>query len=113
MHSSARATCILFAIQSVCFISELITFYVTNEESIFFELINAMQGVFILLLFILMPKPLLIIRQWWSGDRGSLIVEQQPPRRPVVIYLNETEPLKNGSNDDKGVGQGVKGNASE
>lgn len=110
MHSSARATCILFAIQSVCFISELITFYVTNEESIFFELINAMQGVFILLLFILMPKPLMILRQWWSGDRGSLVVEQ-PQRRPVVTYQSEVEPLKNGSNEDKGVG--VKGNGSE
>lgn len=52
----------------------------------------------------------MILRQWWSGDRGSLVVEQ-PQRRPVVTYQSEAEPLKNGSNEDKGVG--VKGNGSE
>lgn len=90
---SARSTCFLFAIQSLCFMSELITFYTTNDSSIFFELLNALQGVFILVLFVMFPKPLMIIRQCWAGDQGSLVIDQTNARRPMQRELEEM-PLK-------------------
>lgn len=51
---------------------------------------NALQGVFILVLFVMMPKPMRIIQQCWSGDQGSLVIEQVPrsPRPAEEIPLN-------------------------
>lgn len=68
----------------------MISFYTENNSSIFFELLNALQGVFILVLFVMFPKPMQIIRQCWAGDQGSLVVEQ--PHRPL---RREEVPLNN------------------
>lgn len=74
-YSRAKSTCILLLIQSVCFIAEVISFYSSAGTSIFFELLNALQGFFILIMFIFLPNRWLIIQQWWSGDQGSFVVE--------------------------------------
>lgn len=75
-----KSTAFLTIIMAINWIFEIISFY-NETSSTFFDIINALQGVLIFLVFVCMPKPLALIRQWlrqwlrqWYKDRGSFEV---------------------------------------
>lgn len=77
---SMKSTAYLTLIMTVNWIFEIISFY-NDTTSTFFDIINALQGVFIFFIFLCLPRPLKMIKHWWR-DRGSfqVIVEEKPPR---------------------------------
>lgn len=58
---------------AINWIFEIISFYVQGSESslVLFDIINALQGILIFLIFVYLPYPRNIIIKWWK-DRGSL-----------------------------------------
>lgn len=38
---------------------------------VLFDILNALQGIVIFIIFVCLPRPLNIIKHWWM-DRGSL-----------------------------------------
>lgn len=79
---------------SICMLIEMITSNAntattpaeatTMSPFAFFDVLIALQGVFILIIFICSPKPMRIIRRWWVAG-GSL----------DVAAFTELEALKN------------------
>lgn len=64
-----KSTAYLTIIMTINWIFEIISFY-NETSSIFFDIVNALQGVFILFIFVCLPRPTKIIKHWWN-DRGS------------------------------------------
>lgn len=67
-------------------IFEIISFYVHSSDSslVLFDILNALQGIVIFIIFVCLPKPKAIITRWWH-DRGSL-----------ELHATEMEVLNNG-----------------
>lgn len=77
----------LFALMSMCMIIEMLISHINISTSpkeaaamsstmspfAFFDVLIALQGVFIFIIFICSPKPLRIIKRWWIAT-GSLDV---------------------------------------
>lgn len=74
-------------------IFEIISFYVQSAEGslVIFDIMNALQGILIFIIFICLPRPLHIIKRWWM-DRGSLDLDLETCE-PVET---EMETLNNG-----------------
>lgn len=71
-HFRMISTAFLTIIMTINWIFEIISFY--NETSAdLFDIFNALQGVFIFLMFVCLPRPLKLIESWWK-DRGSFRV---------------------------------------
>lgn len=62
---------------AINWIFEIISFYVQGSESslVLFDIINALQGILIFLIFVYLPYPRNIIMKWWK-DRGSLEIHE-------------------------------------
>lgn len=68
----------LFALMSICMIIEMLTSHINisiapNEAAAmspfaFFDVLIALQGVFIFIIFICSPKPLKIVKRWWVAN---------------------------------------------
>lgn len=71
-----KSTAFLTIIMAVNWIFEIISFYAETSGT-FFDIINALQGVLIFLVFVCLPRPLELIKQhlrhFWR-DRGSFQV---------------------------------------
>ncbi|CRK89467.1 CLUMA_CG003206, isoform A [Clunio marinus] len=67
-----KSTAFLTIIMTINWIFEIISFY-NETSSTLFDIINALQGVLIFLMFVCLPRPLKLIGQWWN-DRGSFQV---------------------------------------
>lgn len=83
--SRMKSTAFLTTIMTINWIFEIISFYV-DAPSTMFDIVNALQGVFIFLMFVCTPRPLELIKRWWK-DRGSFKVldnnnQQDDRRRP-------------------------------
>ncbi|XP_055378846.1 probable G-protein coupled receptor Mth-like 14 [Condylostylus longicornis] len=79
------ATCIsiLLGIISITWILEVITFYAPGSDDYmaFMEIMNGLQGFFILMIFIVGRKRRSVIIRWWH-DRGSHEITPVPTREP-------------------------------
>lgn len=71
---------ILFTVMSICMLIEMITYHlntaIASTESAlspfaFFDVLIALQGVFIFIIFVCSPTQLRIIKRWWINF-GSL-----------------------------------------
>lgn len=69
---SMKSTAYLTLIMTVNWIFEIISFY-NETSSTFFDIINALQGIFIFFIFVCLPRPRKFIKYWWK-DRGSFQV---------------------------------------
>jgi hypothetical protein len=67
-----KSTAYLTLIMTVNWIFEIISFY-NETSSTLFDIINALQGVFIFFIFVCLPRPMTLIKHWWK-DRGSFQV---------------------------------------
>lgn len=57
-------------------ILEIVTFYVSDVSAlIMFDIINALQGVVIFIIFVYLEYPRKVIIEWWK-DRGSFDVRE-------------------------------------
>lgn len=83
---SARSTAFLYIIMTINWIFEIISFYVHSLDSslVLFDILNALQGIVIFIIFVCLPKPMAVITRWWH-DRGSL-----------ELHETEMEVLNNG-----------------
>src|SRR5690349_16208893 len=72
LDCSMKSTAFLTIIMTINWIFEIISFY-AEASSTLFDIINALQGVLIFLMFVCLPRPLKLIREWWK-DRGSFQV---------------------------------------
>lgn len=54
-----------------CF--EILSFYIHSSDAsvVLFDILNALQGIVIFIIFVSLPQPLRIIKRWWM-DRGSM-----------------------------------------
>lgn len=92
---------------TVNWVFEIISFYIHSSEAsvVLFDILNALQGIVIFIIFVSLPQPLGIIKRWWS-DRGSF----QLPRDTELQTLNKSEdngyqiekPEDNGHQHEKG-----------
>lgn len=57
---------------TINWIFEIISFY-NETSSTMFDIINALQGVLIFLMFVCLPRPMKLIQAWYK-DRGSFEV---------------------------------------
>lgn len=76
----ARSVAILFGLMIVCMSVEMISSFInsTSDKSAasplaFIEVLIALQGVFIFIIFICLPKPFRVLKRWWVS-KGSLDV---------------------------------------
>lgn len=69
---SMKSTTFLTIIMTINWIFEIISFYAETSSTLF-DIINALQGVLIFLMFVCLPRPLKLIKLWWN-DRGSFQV---------------------------------------
>lgn len=71
---SARSTAYLYLIMTINWIFEIISFYTQTPSSsslVLFDVLNALQGVVIFIIFLCLPRPKRIITRWWKSQ-GSL-----------------------------------------
>ncbi|XP_031631586.1 probable G-protein coupled receptor Mth-like 14 [Contarinia nasturtii] len=90
MKQTAQSIAFLFAVMSICMIIEMFTSHINIEKPpdgvspfAFFDVLIALQGVFIFIIFVCLPKPLKMIKRWWIA-KGTL----------DIAALNELESLK-------------------
>lgn len=69
---SMKSTAFLTIIMTTNWIFEIISFY-NETSSTLFDIINALQGVLIFLIFVCLPRPMKLVGKWWN-DRGSFKV---------------------------------------
>lgn len=69
---SMKSTAFLTIIMTINWIFEIISFYAETSTTLF-DIVNALQGVLIFLVFVCLPRPLQLIKHWWN-DRGSFQV---------------------------------------
>lgn len=67
-----KSTALLTLCMTVNWIFEIISFY-NETSSTLFDIINALQGILIFLIFVCLPRPMQLIKHWWK-DRGSFHV---------------------------------------
>lgn len=86
----AKSTAYLYTIMTLNWIFEIISFYVHTAEAslVLFDIMNALQGIVIFIIFVCLPQPLHIIKRWWM-DRGSLDLS--------TANMTELEILNNGT----------------
>lgn len=61
---------------------EIISFYVSASASVeLFDILNALQGIVIFIIFVSLPRPLHIIKHWWM-DRGEWNTTEMEELRP-------------------------------
>lgn len=74
-------------------IFEIISFYVQSADGslVIFDILNALQGILIFIIFVCLPRPLHIIKRWWM-DRGSLDLKLE-----TMPCETELEVLNNGT----------------
>lgn len=76
---SMKSTAYLTLIMTINWIFEIISFY-NETSSTFFDIINALQGIFIFFMFICLPRPMKFIKYWWK-DRGSILLDSSSDTR--------------------------------
>lgn len=54
---------------TINWIFEIISFYI-ETQLVIFDVLNALQGLTIFLIFVCLPRPLRLIKRWWK-HRGS------------------------------------------
>lgn len=70
---------------------EIISFYVSSSSSVeLFDILNALQGIVIFIIFVSLPRPLHIIKHWWS-DRGELNTTEMEQLRPMTTSQTAKE----------------------
>lgn len=98
----AQSVSFLFALMSICMCIEMVTSHInssitTNDATAmspfaFFDVLIALQGVYLCIIFVCAPKPLRIIRRWWISN-GSLDVAaftelESLKKHSVLNWLN-------------------------
>lgn len=84
---------------TINWVFEIISFYhhSTSESLVLFDILNALQGVVIFIIFVCLKHPLNIIKQWWM-DRGSLdlnMTELQLLNNGATTTTTTTVPANN------------------
>lgn len=74
--TSAKCISFLGVILIVSWLLEIVTFYSPGPEAylMVMEMVNGLQGVFIMLIFVVVRRRRTVILRWWY-DRGSHNVE--------------------------------------
>lgn len=87
---SARCLALLYVIVVFTWILEVVTFYSPGAGDIlgFLEAMNAMQGVFILIIFVIIRKKRTVIASWWH-DRGSHNISDGTEMQPMKGRCSE------------------------
>lgn len=87
---NARCLALLYVIVVFTWILEVVTFYSPGAGDIlgFLEAMNAMQGVFILIIFVIIRKKRTVIASWWH-DRGSHNISDGTEMQPMKGRCNE------------------------
>lgn len=69
---------------------EIVSFYVSTSASLeLFDILNALQGIVIFIIFISLPRPLYIIKHWWI-DRGEFnTTEMEQLNRQTEIAVDD------------------------
>lgn len=80
-----KSTAFLTIIMTINWIFEIISFY-NETSSTLFDIINALQGVLIFLMFVCLPQNLKLVGKWWN-DRGSFQVLDDFERSPNDIQM--------------------------
>jgi hypothetical protein len=80
-----KSTAFLTIIMTINWIFEIISFY-NETSSTLFDIINALQGVLIFLMFVCLPRPMKLIKRWWK-DRGSFQVLDNKPSNSYDIQM--------------------------
>lgn len=84
-HFSARSTAYLFIIMTMNWVFEIISFYITSTTTVeLFDILNALQGINIFIIFVSLPRPLHIIKRWWS-DRGEWDTTEMEQMQPIAV----------------------------
>lgn len=71
LNFSARSTAYLYLIMTINWIFEIISFYTQTPSSsslVLFDVLNALQGVVIFIIFLCLPRPKRIITRWWKSE---------------------------------------------
>lgn len=76
---SAKSTAFLYTVMTLCTVFEIISFFAASlagtstapSPLAFFDILIALQGVVIFIIFVCLPVPKQIIQRWWIS-RGSL-----------------------------------------
>ena len=99
-------TAYLFLIMALVWIMAGVTYYVKREIPILFNILFALQGILIFLIFICLPKPYQTVKQYFTnrnvctlggGDAAGIQAEENEPVRSVndpnseSIALNSVE----------------------
>lgn len=67
---------------------EIISFYITSTTTVeLFDILNALQGINIFIIFVSLPRPLHIIKRWWS-DRGEWNTTEMEQLQPSVVVTS-------------------------
>lgn len=70
---------------------EMLTYYTSGKfDPIMFDLFNALQGIFIFIIYVCLPVPWRTIKRWYR-DRGSLNLP--------ITELQELNPNRNNINN--------------
>lgn len=71
---------------------EIASFYISSTASLeIFDILNALQGIVIFIIFVSFPRPLHIIKHWWI-DRGALnTIEMEELNRQTEIVIEANE----------------------
>lgn len=100
LHYRMKSTAFLTTIMTLNWIFEIISFY-TDASSMLFDIINALQGVFIFVMFVCTPRIFQLIMRWWK-DRGSFRVLNSNDDHPYYNYNDiQMTALKNGNNNNR------------
>lgn len=75
IYFSAKCITFITFLIMIVWLLEVITFYSPgNEDSLaFLEILNGLQGMFILIIFMAIRSKRVIITHWWY-DRGSAVI---------------------------------------
>lgn len=80
---------------------EIISFYISSSASLeLFDILNALQGIVIFIIFVSLPRPLHIIKHWWI-DRGECnTTEMEQLNRQTVLTVEGDEPPSEDDDDN-------------
>lgn len=92
IRKDTKCICCLYIITIITWVSEVVTFYNPGLSSfnIFMEILNASQGAFILLIFIVVRRRRNAILRWWHGrgPHGLTAVPMKDLNRSTITERN-------------------------
>lgn len=91
----AKSTAYLYIIMAINWVFEIVSFYVSSTASLeLFDILNALQGIVIFIIFVSLPRPLYIIKHWWI-DRGECnTTEMEELNRPKDTTIEAIDEIR-------------------